>query len=81
MRCDIICSGDIMDKFDFVKGEKLRKQLEFIIIIDEMKNVFRRNLIKDGSRCENDAEHSWHLAVLAMILEEYSAEKSTLKKC
>ena len=36
--------------------------------IDEMKNIFRRNLLADGSRRENDAEHSWHLAMLAMLL-------------
>lgn len=69
-----------MDKFSFINSEKLRKQIEFIIIIDEMKNVLRRNLVVDGSRRENDAEHSWHLAVMAMILEEYSADKVDISK-
>ncbi len=64
-----------MDKFDFINSEKLKKQIEFIITIDEMKNVLRRNLVVDASRRENDAEHSWHLALMAMILEEYSADK------
>ena len=45
-----------------------------------MKNVLRRNLVSDGSRRENDAEHSWHLAVMAMILEEYSADKVDISK-
>ena len=45
-----------------------------------MKNIFRRNLIADGSRRENDAEHSWHLAMLAMLLEEYSAEKVNVER-
>lgn len=80
MRCDIIYSGDTMDKFGFVKGEKLRKQLEFVMIIDGMKNIFRRNLIIDGSRCENDAEHSWHFAMLAMILEEYSVQEIDIER-
>ena len=69
-----------MDKFGFINSEKLKKQIEFIIIIDEMKNVLRRNLLVDGSRRENDAEHSWHLAVMAMILEEYSADKVDISK-
>ena len=69
-----------MDKFNFISSEKLRKQIEFIITIDEMKNVLRRNLVVDGSRRENDAEHSWHLAVMAMILEEYSADKVDIAK-
>ena len=69
-----------MDKVSFINSEKLKKQIEFIITIDEMKNVLRRNLVVDGSRRENDAEHSWHLAVMAMILEEYSADKVDISK-
>lgn len=49
----------------------LEKQIEFIIEIDKMKNVFRRTYICDGSRNENDAEHSWHLAMMAIILKDY----------
>ncbi len=69
-----------MDKFSFIKDEKLQKQIKFAIVIDEMKNVFRRNLIIDGSRRENDAEHSWNLAMLAMLFEKYSTEKVDLEK-
>ena len=69
-----------MDKFSFIKDEKLRKQIKFALVIDEMKNIFRRNLIIDGSRRENDAEHSWNLAMLAMLFEEYSAEKVDIEK-
>lgn len=69
-----------MDKFSFIKDEKLQKQIKFAIVIDEMKNIFRRNLIIDGSRRENDAEHSWNLAMLAMLFEEYSTEKVDLEK-
>lgn len=69
-----------MNDFSFIKNEKIHKQIKFAIIIDEMKNVFRRNLISDGSRRENDAEHSWHLAMLAMLLEEYSAEKVCIER-
>lgn len=69
-----------MEKFEFIKDEKLKNQIKFVMVIDEMKNIFRRNLIIDGSRRENDAEHSWHLAMLAMILEEYSAEKINIER-
>ena len=57
---------------------KLQRQLVFIAEVDKMKNVFRRTLLADGSRQENDAEHSWHLALMAVILEEYAAEPVNL---
>jgi len=66
--------------FTFIKNEKIHNQIKFAITIDEMKNIFRRNLLADGSRRENDAEHSWHLAMLAMLLEEYSAEKVDIER-
>ena len=69
-----------MTDFTFIKNEKIHNQIKFAITIDEMKNIFRRNLLADGSRRENDAEHSWHLAMLAMILEEYSAEKVDIER-
>ncbi len=69
-----------MDKFSFIKDEKLQKQIKFALVIDEMKNIFRRNLIINGSRRENDAEHSWNLAMLAMLFEEYSTEKVDLER-
>jgi len=50
------------------------KQIEFIKEIDKMKNIYRMTLVGDGSRRENDAEHSWHLAIMAMLLEEYAIE-------
>jgi len=52
--------------------ERLRKQIEFIKEIDKVKSVFRQNRLLDDSRYENDAEHSWHLALMAMILSEYA---------
>lgn len=54
--------------------DRLEKQLKFIITADGAKNIFRRTTLADGSRRENDAEHSWHLALMAMLLEEYAAE-------
>lgn len=64
-----------MNKFDFIKSDKIKNQIAFIIEIDEMKRILRMNLHADGSKRENDAEHSWHLAVMAMLLEEYCADK------
>lgn len=69
-----------MVNFDFIENKKLQKQIEFTIEIDKMKQILRRNLIADGSKREDDAAHSWHLAVMAIILEEYSAEKIDISR-
>ena len=56
-------------------GEKrLTSQLSFIIELDRMKTVERQSPIYAGGRRENDAEHSWHISLMAMILREYAAE-------
>lgn len=60
--------------------ERLQQQIQFIIEIDKLKQIYRQNLLIDGSRRENDVEHSWHLAVMAMVLQEYSAEPVDLTK-
>ena len=52
--------------------ERLKKQIEFLVEIDKMKNIYRQTLVLNEDRAENDAEHSWHLAMLVMILSEYS---------
>ncbi|MCL1820553.1 MAG: HD domain-containing protein [Oscillospiraceae bacterium] len=51
----------------------LQKQLEFLKIADGMKHIFRQSTLIDGSRYENDAEHSWHFALMAMTLYEHCA--------
>lgn len=53
---------------------RLEKQLEFIREIDKVKNIYRQTYLTDGQRKENDAEHSWHIAVMAMLLKEYAPE-------
>ncbi|GAK57102.1 metal dependent phosphohydrolase [Candidatus Vecturithrix granuli] len=55
---------------------RFEQQLEFLVEIDKVKQIFRRTLLMDQSRTENDAEHSWHLAVMAIILGEYAATPS-----
>ena len=50
----------------------LKSQLAFIFEIDKIKSIFRKTKLFDKSRHENDAEHSWHLAMMAMVLAEHS---------
>lgn len=56
--------------------ERIQKQMEFIVAIDKLKHITRQNIVIGTTRNENDAEHSWHLAVMAMLLSEYAAEKN-----
>lgn len=51
--------------------QRLQQQFRFILEIDKLKQITRQTLIADGSRRENDAEHSWHLSVMAALLVEY----------
>ena len=60
--------------------ERLKKQIDFIVEIDKLKHILRRTVLTDKSRRENDAEHSWHLAVMAVLLKEYAAEDVDLEK-
>ncbi len=60
--------------------ERLKKQMEFIVEIDKVKNIFRQTYLADRGRKENDAEHSWHLALMAVLLKEYSSEEVDLSR-
>lgn len=60
--------------------ERLKQQLAFIIEVDKLKTIFRQSFITDQSRYENDAEHSWHLALMAFLLAEHIEEKVDLLK-
>ncbi len=53
-------------------SHRLTAQIQFIVEIDKLKTVLRRTLLTDSSRRENSAEHSWHIALMAMILAEYA---------
>ena len=50
---------------------RLAAQIRFILEIDKLKGVLRRTSLVDSSRRENSAEHSWHLAVMAVLLAEF----------
>ena len=60
--------------------ERLRKQLDFALEIDKEKNVFRQTHLSGHGRNENDAEHAWHMAVMAYLLREYSNEEMDIAK-
>ena len=55
--------------------ERLRKQLDFALEIDKEKNIFRQTHLSGHGRNENDAEHAWHMAIMAYLLREYSNEE------
>jgi putative hydrolase of HD superfamily len=55
-----------------IEPERFLKQIEFLIEIDKLKHILRKSKIFDGSRFENDAEHAWHLGIMALVLAEYS---------
>lgn len=57
---------------DKITMERLEQQIKFIIEIDKLKQVARQTYLTDASRCENSVEHSWHLAVMAMVLSEHA---------
>ena len=60
--------------------ERLKKQMDFILEVDKVKNIMRQTYLADGKRKENDAEHSWHLAIAAFLLKEYVAEDVDVMK-
>jgi hypothetical protein len=60
--------------------ERLEQQLGFIPELDKLKSVLRQTLLSDGSRRENDAEHSWELAVMAVVLAEHAGASIDLPR-
>ena len=57
-----------------MSGARLDDQLAFLLEIDRLKLIERRSFVTDASRRENSAEHSWHLAMLALVLSEYAGD-------
>lgn len=56
--------------------DRLEKQIRFILEIDKLKQIYRQSIITGCSREENDAEHSWHLGIMAILLSEYANDQS-----
>ncbi len=60
---------------DYSAAERLKRQMQFALELDKEKLIGRQTYISDASRKENDAEHSWHIALMTMLLSEYANEK------
>lgn len=60
--------------------KRLKKQLEFILEIDKEKNILRQTHLSGHGRRENDAEHAWHMAIMAYLLKEYANEPVDIAK-
>ena len=67
---------------DFLSSGNIRldQQLKFSAEIDKMTQVYRRTLLISGVRRENDAEHSWHIAVMALLFKEYCIEEPDVER-
>ena len=60
--------------------ERLSRQLAFALEIDKEKNIFRQTHLSGHGRNENDAEHAWHMAIMAYLLREYANEEVDIGK-
>lgn len=61
-------------------NERLEKQIDFILEIDKEKNILRQTHLTNHGRRENDAEHAWHMSLMAYLLKEYSNEEIDIAK-
>ena len=59
--------------------KRIEKQLAFSLEIDKVKNIFRQTHLSGNGRNENDAEHSWHMAIMACLLRECTAKNHRLR--
>ena len=60
--------------------DRLKKQMDFALEIDKEKNIFRQTHLSEHGRNENDAEHAWHMAIMAYLLKEYSNQEIDISK-
>lgn len=86
-KCVTIDSRENEREMNTVEGEgrneerkRLKKQIQFIVEADKVKNIFRQTYLADGRRKENDAEHSWHLALMAVLLKEHMNEDADVAR-
>lgn len=61
--------------------DKLRQQIGFLTEINKLKSVFRQSMLPEDRRFENDAEHSWHMCMYAVVLQEYAPQNMDMLKC
>lgn len=69
-----------MEQIDFALDSRLERQLAFLIEIDKVKSIYRKSRLFDASRFENDAEHSWTIAIMAVLLREYANFEVDIEK-
>ena len=60
--------------------ERLKRQLDFALEIDKEKNILRQTHLSEHGRRENDAEHAWHMAIMAYLFREHSNESVDIAK-
>ena len=65
---------------DFNQNDKLVNQLNFIIEIDKVKHIFRQSKLFNSDRFENDAEHSWTISIMCILLKEYADFEVNIEK-
>ncbi len=63
-----------------MESDRLKRQINFILEIDQEKNILRQTHLSGHGRRENDAEHAWHMAVMIYLLKEYANEKFDLAR-
>ena len=63
-----------------IDKKRLQEQMDFCREIDKEKEVFRQSFLCSGKRRENDAEHAWHMAIMAFLIEEYANEDVDILK-
>ncbi len=78
MRCRL--TGDNLRESSRIRGSRMRlsKQMHFLNEVERLKVIYRRNRTVDQSRFENSAEHSWHVALMAMVLLEHAEDPSSI---
>lgn len=75
-------SDNWIDLISQADNEDIGKAIKFTIEIDKMTSILRRTLLTDSSRRENDAEHSWHIAVMALMFRKFAKqEPDILRAC
>ncbi len=63
--------------------DRFKRQMEFLIEISKMKSIYRQSVYYEDNKIkrENDAEHSWHMCMYAVVLEEYAPKGTDISKC
>lgn len=60
--------------------ERMAQQMQFVVELDKLKSVLRQTTLADCSRAENSAEHSWHLALMVLLLAEYAPQPLDMRR-